>query len=296
MGAHHPHTVEVLAYLQEIKPSDGWSTPLSSNGKVRLLRRGVPVNDAGFLFLFHDVRARYIVGVTSVQRDVIGRGVVLVDGSGNVSREPRDVRVTLPASSNFRASSSSSSSNPRTTSTSSFMGSNAPVGGSSPTLATPLNTPSMSPEDQMQLLKYGLMLLGLIVVLKVIFAAMFSIYILLLPGLFIYAVQTCPSDDSFEAKKELKRVLRGHHLPDDHPSKPKDWLSRTIARVSATVATELATGLGYEISMQNYFGALTIAWVGVPTAKEEFYWVGIFGKWRYVLQRNTDEDGKNKRD
>ena len=27
-----------------------------------------------------------------------------------------------------------------------------------------------------------------------------------------------PSEESFDAKKELKRVMRGHHLPDDHVS------------------------------------------------------------------------------
>ena len=48
-----------------------------------------------------------------------------------------------------------------------------------------------------------------------------------------------------------------HHLPENHPDKPKDdWLSSTIARVTASVATELATSLGYELSVvvsTNYF-------------------------------------------
>ena len=40
-----------------------------------------------------------------------------------------------------------------------------------------------------------------------------------------------------------------HHLPQNHPDKPKDdWFSSTIARVTASVATELATSLGYELS------------------------------------------------
>lgn len=37
----------------------------------------------------------------------------------------------------------------------------------------------------------------------------------------LYLMSTCPSDDSFEGKRELKRVLRGEKLPEDHPDKPK---------------------------------------------------------------------------
>jgi hypothetical protein len=37
----------------------------------------------------------------------------------------------------------------------------------------------------------------------------------------LYLMSTCPTDDSFEGKRELKRVLRGEKLPDDHPDKPK---------------------------------------------------------------------------
>jgi hypothetical protein len=37
----------------------------------------------------------------------------------------------------------------------------------------------------------------------------------------LYLMSSCPSDDSFEGKRELKRVLRGEKLPEDHPDKPK---------------------------------------------------------------------------
>ena len=62
-------------------------------------------------------------------------------------------------------------------------------------------------------------------------------------------MQNCPANDTFDAKKELKRVLRGQHLPEGHQDKPAgDWLSRTVARVTASVAAEAATALGYEVS------------------------------------------------
>ena len=37
----------------------------------------------------------------------------------------------------------------------------------------------------------------------------------------LYLMSTCPTDESFEGKRELKRVLRGEKLPEDHPDKPK---------------------------------------------------------------------------
>jgi hypothetical protein len=44
-------------------------------------------------------------------------------------------------------------------------------------------------------------------------------------------------------------TFKSHHLPENHPDKPKDdWFSSTIARVTASVATELATSMGYELS------------------------------------------------
>jgi hypothetical protein len=85
----------------------------------------------------------------------------------------------------------------------------------------------------------------------------------------------------FDAKKELKRVSRGEHLPETHPDKPKGVLEAMAARVAASVATELVTLPGYEVSMTNLAGAAIVATVTVP-AKTEFYWVGAFDKWYYV--------------
>jgi hypothetical protein len=43
--------------------------------------------------------------------------------------------------------------------------------------------------------------------------------------------------------------ISSHHLPDGHQDKPaNDWLSRTVARVTASVTVEAATALGYEVS------------------------------------------------
>lgn len=103
-------------------------------------------------------------------------------------------------------------------------------------------------------------------------------------------MHTCPGEESFDVKKELKRVLRGDKLPDGHPDKPKDWLSRSIARVAASVGTELVTSLGYEVSLDNFVGACTVACVRVPSADMDFYWIGLFGKWRFIMQRRIPVD------
>jgi hypothetical protein len=62
-------------------------------------------------------------------------------------------------------------------------------------------------------------------------------------------------------------------------------LRQTFARVTASVATELATGLGYEIEMFPLAGAAYVAAVRVPSSNTDFYWVGAVGRWYYVYSR-----------
>jgi hypothetical protein len=126
------------------------------------------------------------------------------------------------------------------------------------------------------------MIIGAIVVLR-LFANF--VMIVITPLVILYAMQTIPPIESFEPKRELKRVLRGHHLPENHPDKPKDWLSTNLARLQATVTTELATGLGYQVEMNHIFGIFVVAIVTVPTMNSQYYWIGAFSKWRYLYQR-----------
>lgn len=93
------------------------------------------------------------------------------------------------------------------------------------------------------------------------------------------------------SSKYLLNAIKRHHLPENHPNKPKDdWLSNTIARVTASVATELATSLGYELSFISLFGGCTLTTVIVPSVKQEFFWIGIFEKWHYVYKREIEVD------
>jgi hypothetical protein len=150
---------------------------------------------------------------------------------------------------------------------------------------TPPPSPPISDEQNKELIKYAAMFVGGSIVLRAAFASLFVVYVVALPLLYLYALSTCPSPQSFDGKKELKRVLRGHHLPESHPDKPKGFFEGLAARVAASVTTELATLPGYELSMLPLAGAAIVTTVTVPTAKMEYYWVGAFDKWYYVTSR-----------
>jgi hypothetical protein len=145
---------------------------------------------------------------------------------------------------------------------------------------------SLSNEQNMELIKYGVLLIAVTMVIKVLVSSLRMVFLMLLPFFYFYAVQTCPLGSTFDAKRELKRVLRGYHLPDTHPDKPHGFLEGLAARVAAAVTTELATLPGYEISMMNPVGgAALFVTVTVPTVNMEYYWIGAMGRWYYVYSR-----------
>lgn len=69
--------------------------------------------------------------------------------------------------------------------------------------------------------------------------------------------------------------MRGAHLPEEQ--QPKGFLERTMNRMAASAGVELATSLGYELSIDDYWGAGRAAWVRVPVAGYDFCWIGAFG-------------------
>merc|ERR1712157_480233 len=86
---------------------------------------------------------------------------------------------------------------------------------------TTTTTPTISSDQNKQILQLG----GAIFILAVLLKALsLSLPIILVP-LIVMGFLTCPDIKSFDARKELKRVFRGQHLPEDHPEKPKGWLA-----------------------------------------------------------------------
>jgi hypothetical protein len=141
-------------------------------------------------------------------------------------------------------------------------------------------------QQQEKLIQYAILIVGGLLALKLLQRALQNFVVwLLLPLIYLYAVSTRPSPESLDIKKELKRVLRGHHLPDNHPDKPSGWWRETVARISASVTTEIATGLGYEVQWLDCAQAAHLVTVRVPAAERDFYWLGIFHKWYYVYSQ-----------
>ena len=262
-----------MLHLKKIKPLDGWSLDKKSDKGVRLLRRNVPLTEHYFLDLYHDGANGMVVGILTAPRSGSNKayGQVLVDAAGKPVTNRKTVSVT-----GWEASSASSK------------------GGSTARSAAPSSTtdaiPVLSDEQNMQLVKFGAMGIAGLVLLRFVLNAALILYVLALPIMYLYLVQNCPSDASFDAKKELKRVMRGHHLPEDHPDKPKGFFSETLARVSAAVTAEVATGLGYEITMISMAGAVKVACVRVPAAKMDYYWAGLVGRWYFVYSNELTDD------
>ena len=246
-----------LAHLKSLSPSDGWSVEEKSND-VRLLRRGVALTDNYFMDLFVEPAGR-TVGILSSS----GRGQILVDASGRPTGKTLQL-ISCPSYVN---------------------GTNVNGNRSVPEPPPPSPNPyaTLTDEENKSLLKYAAVAVGSIIALRLIFDAVFYIYILAFPFLYLYGVQTCPSDESFDAKQQLKRVLRGQNLPDDHPDKPRGFFQKTLAKVNASVTTELATSLGYEVSMFSALGACKVASVTVPSVNRTFVWLGVANQWRFLF-------------
>eukprot|EP00545_Synedropsis_sp_CCMP1620_P006101 CAMPEP_0119024182 /NCGR_PEP_ID=MMETSP1176-20130426/31406_1 /TAXON_ID=265551 /ORGANISM="Synedropsis recta cf, Strain CCMP1620" /LENGTH=256 /DNA_ID=CAMNT_0006979407 /DNA_START=97 /DNA_END=866 /DNA_ORIENTATION=+ len=235
--------------------------------------RESPLTDNYFRDIHYDSISGNVVGILT--KGPPAKGQILVDASGKViGKTPAIVFVTTwrPGVASARTTSSSTR--------------------SEPTAPATAREPSLSDEQNRNLIKYAAYAIGGAMALRLLLSTFFALYILAFPAVFLYALQTLPSAESFDAKKEIKRVMRGAHLPEDHVEKPRGWLGETVARVQASVATELATGLGYEVSMYTVIHAIHMATVNVPSVNRGYVWAGAFGKWRYLysteLESNPD--------
>lgn len=261
---------QALAHLKRLKPYDGWSLETHSSTKeVRLLRKRIPLTDNYFRDMHYDSASGNVVGILT--KGPPAKGQILVDSTGKATgKTPAIVFVTTwrPTATSTRASTTSQRETPAFT------------------------EPPLSDEQNKELIKYAAYAIGGAMALRLLLSTFFALYVLALPAVFLYAFQTLPAAESFEAKRELKRVMRGAHLPEDHVQKPKGWLNETVARMQASVTAEVATGLGYEVSMYTMISAAHMATVTVPAVNRAYIWIGAFGKWRYVysteLERNPD--------
>lgn len=300
---------DALNHLRSVKPNDGWSIQIQENQNdddgLRLLRRNAPLTDHFFLDIHHSPQTNTIVGVLTKDGDTCQ---ILVDG--NTGRPVLQKNVgyvscanSYPgykplsaserranASAGANRSSSSSNSGSRVTSTTRTTNR---AGGEDPN--TPANPfADLSDEEKELYTKYATWGLGGLVGYKVLSNMLGDglLFLLILPGLYVYGLQTCPANATFDAKKEVKRVLRGHHLPDDHPAKPQkgNFLEEWTARISASVATEVSAAAGgYSVEIAPLLGGCAKhAQVTVPTLGLTCEWIGCNETW-YHYRTYTPE-------
>ena len=298
-----PNTRAALRHLQVLKPTDGYSaeTYQSSSGKTQILlrRRTVQLGDSGFQDIVLDPDTKCVVGITEYIDPLkkYARGVVLVEKNGSVCRDHREAkRVTVP---NANTTANNHRREPPTAARQnaqqhSIANPSAIFSDAVDAIAALTRGDPLTSQHNMALIYSIGSVIVATAVLKVIMSALFLVWMLAFPLVYLYGVQTCPTNASFDAKKELKRVMRGHQLPEDHPDKPKGWLAENLARVAATVTTELATGLsGYEVEMWDVAGAAKVATVRVASINAECVWIGWFGRWTYVYQREMEPRAGN---
>jgi hypothetical protein len=136
-------------------------------------------------------------------------------------------------------------------------------------------------EHSTVLIKYGLMAVGLLAVLKIISQSLLYYALLASPFLYGYLKTTCPFPETFDAKEELKLVLGGDHLPDAHPDKPKSKLEKLFQSAKASVTAEYSALVGdTQMEFTNVMGCVIL--VKVTSQQRSHYWVGLQHQWRFV--------------
>ena len=188
-----------------------------------------------------------------------------------------------PASTNNTVTGSSNRRSKRTSSSSS----------TTAATATAASQKTQHEQEQEQLVSDGLKALAALaaagLLLKAI-AASITLYIALIPLVYLYGVQTCPPASSFDAKQQLRTVLSGENLPDDHPEHTKSGtFAGLFAQAKAAITTELATLPGYTVDIATLGGAACFATVTMPTADRECYWVGCNHRWYYWGTKKLSE-------
>jgi len=252
-----------LRHLRTVKPSDGWSVEKSENSRlVRLRRRNVPLTNSFFSDIHFDSKSGCVVGILSCNSSGSCQSQILVNKTGR----PTGSEIRLLKTQTYRK---------------------APCPKAPPRSET---EDVVNDEQNRRMLVYGLYAFGVLIILRsvrVLFSSLLSV--IALPLIYLFLCNNCPTIDSFDAKKELKRIMRGHHLPEGHPNKPKGWFNETVARVQASLAAEVTTSLGYDVEMQNIGGALIVAMVRVPASESTHYWVGALNSWWFIYSTRREQ-------
>ena len=295
-----------LDQLRSVKPNDGWSIEISNtknnDSLVRLLRRNVPINDNYFIDIHYcndddsifGCGSNMIVGVMTNNGDTCQ---VLVDGSNGkpvVLSSTKEIKIV--SIKNYKYIKLTETEMRRSAAVTAADGRHNKNDAATPPpfqFQNPFS--NLSNSDQEKYLKYGAGIFIGYVVLTILSSIVseFLLFFLVVPGLYFYLSSTCPPNNTFDTKKEVKRVLRGYHLPEDHPSKPKkgNFIEKWTSKITASVATELGTAAGgYSIEMiPLLWGVATYTTVDIPALSMRCEWIGIHDKWYHIRSSSQQQ-------
>jgi hypothetical protein len=205
-----------LAHLKTKKPLGFWSleTKASSSNSnshlVRLLRRNIPLTDTFYLDIHYDPESDLVVGILSNAIKYMGtaQAQVLVDSTGT----PTGNRIQLISISSYSPTRAAAAAATGTTRPAQEAATrrNRRDFSSEPTF-----TRTVSDEQNREILQYAGMIVGGMILFRILLQSLMGVSLVLVPLGYLYLISTCPGVESFDAKKELKRVLRGYHLPED---------------------------------------------------------------------------------
>jgi len=78
-------------------------------------------------------------------------------------------------------------------------------------------------------------------------------------------------------------------LPEDDPAKPKGWLEKAMAKVSASLEAEAAALAGCKVEITEFLGIVKVASIQHPITKTWYFWLGAVNKWRYIMAKDFPE-------
>ncbi|KAK1737548.1 hypothetical protein QTG54_011834 [Skeletonema marinoi] len=151
---------------------------------------------------------------------------------------------------------------------------------------SPSNDPNEGSSAPSEISTIALSLLGTFVAARCLAVVSRLATALAAPLAGFYLMSTCPTNESFDAKRELKRVLRGDYKADTDPSKPKNFLEKALAKVNATLEAEAAAFAGCNVEIIDLLGLVKLASINNSITKTSYYFLGAVNKWRYIMAKD----------
>ncbi|KAG7359947.1 hypothetical protein IV203_035045 [Nitzschia inconspicua] len=130
------------------------------------------------------------------------------------------------------------------------------------------------------LIKYILMAIGALAVLKILSQSLLYLSIAASPFLYAYLKGTCPSTNTFDAKEELKPVLEGRFLPPQQQATKSSW-EKMLNSARASVTAEYSALMGdFRTEFTPIFGVAVLA--KVTCQQQTYYWIGARNEWKFL--------------